>query len=1294
MLRTLVSALTLLSVVACASPPDAGRPHDPIVFRSVLDERPRMVTIALDDEMWVAYDATHCGIYKVWKGGVVLQGAVYDTVHGPQPVTWGKAYHERLADRHVWRIVENGERREVKPRFLGYERRDPKVTLRYELPWGDTHAIVTEHPEFAWDANGWPTLNRTFTVSPADPRRRLSTRYHLELLVDDLYPGPELKLTLKEGTTPHHSSFDPQRVANVEPPADLNASMVDSSATSNELRSHESILEVPMTLNPPTIDGELEAAWNDARPEQLTKHLRTEPTSEDDLAGQFQLLYDAQYLYVMFTVRDDVHQNDNLTQPYHDDAVEVYLDAGNDKGDHFDANDVQYIFGVDAEQVWAHNGAGMHPGVDFATGHFEDGYRVEIRMPWENLGVQVVPGMDIGLELHVDDDDDGRDADHVLSWFSRSTNSWSDPGLFATVTLAPPTAEGATDVGPVENGASLRVWSIGQDMSELMRLVPGQTPNVSTVVASLDLEGAEDFGGLADQFIAEVRGFLTVDEAGRYGFRLSSDDGSRLWIDNRPVIDHDGLHAAQPKDGELDLGVGAHPFRIRMFENAGDEALKLEWQTPGSDAFVLVPTSALSTTKGEVRVTSPGRKRVIRAGAEAVPGDRYPLAGVHPAYDLMTMRPEGFEPKVGGMDFLPDGRLVISTWDPSGSVYILDGVQGDDPSAVTVKRFASGLAEPLGLEVVDGEIYVLQKQELTHLIDHDGDEVCDEYRSFANGWLVSANFHEFAFGLVHHDGFFYGTLAAAIIAGGSSPSPQLADRGHVVRIAMDGSYDLIASGLRTPNGIGFGADGEIYIADNQGDWLPSSKILHLKPGAFYGFRSVDPEGTEGQVVDPPVVWLPQGEIGNSPGEIVPMPDGPYAGQQLHTEITHGGLKRVFVETVGGVRQGAVFRFTQGLEAGINRAVWGPDGALYVGGIGSTGNWGQEGKSRFGLQRLAFNGAPVFEMLAVRAKSNGLEVQFTEPLPEGLGWDPIDYRITQWRYVSTIDYGGPKVDEAELPVLSATVSEDRTRVFLELADLKPDHVVHVHLTGPFTSEAGRELWSTEAWYTLNRMSIETGDVREAPQGAAAVGLTPEEQSAGFRMLFDGSNLDAWKGFNKGNVPNSWRNENGLLRFLPGGEGGDIATKDQFASFELRLDWRVSQGGNSGIMYHSTEDHTYPWETAPEMQILDNARHPDGQNPMTSAGANYALHAPTVDASRPAGQWNSIRLVVRDDHVEHWLNGQKVVDYTLWNDEWTVLVSKSKFASMPDYGMRKTGHIVLQDHGDVVEFRSIRIREFED
>ena len=160
--------------------------------------------------------------------------------------------------------------------------------------------------------------------------------------------------------------------------------------------------------------------------------------------------------------------------------------------------------------------------------------------------------------------------------------------------------------------------------------------------------------------------------------------------------------------------------------------------------------------------------------------------------------------------------------------------------------------------------------------------------------------------------------------------------------------------MRTPNGINFGADGELFIADNQGDWLPASKILHVSEGAFFNSYAVP--GEEGKKPKPPVVWLPQDEIGNSPSSPNSLNDGPYAGQMIHGEITHGGFKRVFVEKVDGEYQGTVFRFIQGLEAGVNRNVWGPDGALYVGMIGSTGNWGDVGKLHYGLQRLKYNGS--------------------------------------------------------------------------------------------------------------------------------------------------------------------------------------------------------------------------------------------------------------------------------------------------------------------------------------------------
>lgn len=206
---------------------------------------------------------------------------------------------------------------------------------------------------------------------------------------------------------------------------------------------------------------------------------------------------------------------------------------------------------------------------------------------------------------------------------------------------------------------------------------------------------------------------------------------------------------------------------------------------------------------------------------------------------------------------------------------------------------------------------------------------------------------------------------------------------------------------------------------------------------------------------------------------------------------------------------------------------------------------------------------------------------------------------------------------------------------------------------------------------------------------AYGAEGTEQ-AGWRPLFDGTTTAGWRGFKREDMPDGWAVEDGVLH-CRGGDGGDIVTEEQFADFELALDWKISTSGNSGIFFHVAEgEYDAVWRTGPELQILDNAGHADGGNSLTSAGSNYALHAPAADVTRPVGEWNSSRIVVDGPHVEHWLNGVKQCEYELWSDEWRALVADSKFAAMPDYGMMKTGHIALQDHGNAVWFRNIRIR----
>lgn len=207
---------------------------------------------------------------------------------------------------------------------------------------------------------------------------------------------------------------------------------------------------------------------------------------------------------------------------------------------------------------------------------------------------------------------------------------------------------------------------------------------------------------------------------------------------------------------------------------------------------------------------------------------------------------------------------------------------------------------------------------------------------------------------------------------------------------------------------------------------------------------------------------------------------------------------------------------------------------------------------------------------------------------------------------------------------------------------------------------------------------------------AAGAAPETNEE-WRVLFDGTSLSGWRGFGLESVPECWQIEDGVIAWTSAETCGDLMTTEQFANFELALEWKVSPGGNSGIFFHVTEDHDRSWQTGPEMQVLDDELHPDGQKPETSAGSNYALHAPSAVVVRPVGEWNEVRLLVDGPHVEHWLNGTKIVDYELWSDDWEARVAASKFAAMPDYGRPTSGHIVLQHHGDEVWFRDIRVRE---
>lgn len=1210
-----------LSVLGLGCKNDAAdqydRPHDPWVFRSVLDSLPRIATVALHDDLFVAYHTGSGALYKAWKGGVNFDGAVYTTVHGPQPSSLGDGW---FVNEHVqpWRVLTGGQELTPAVQYRGHRFEKGQVWLNYELALpGGSVIKVSERPEHV-DNGGQTGLERTFKTA-------------------NVPDGAQVVL-----------------LANVS-----------SVALESAVRT----------------DGDWKVGKKADR--------RAKGLDGLDLDGRLGLKSNGETHFTVHFTKKPLLANLNKIE-------------GSEDGENVPLG-LRLIAKSDCKTCHNTFVATVGPAyVDVAKKYRNTPDNVAMLVAKVKSGGAGVWGQ-AAMTAHADlPDNDVR----LMVSYIMALDSLEESKL-ANVPEGKPdlplqAAATGVDEADIFPGAVAKVYVYDRGLSKIADMTPYPKPVFEGIVPQLHAT-KDDFGELTDNFGLVAEGFLKIPKDNNYVFRLVSDDGSKLTIDGKVVIDHDGLHGDEAKDGEVALKAGLHPFRLDYFEAGGGNLISFKWKSFDDEGglFEVVPSAMLAHHKS---MQPTGGSSISLGGKSAIPGDKSPVAGIHPSFDLSQARPNDFFPKVGGMDFRSDGKLVVSVWDAEGGVYVVDNAQGGDPAKMKATKIAAGLHEPLGLSVVDDTIYVLQKQELTKLIDHNGDGIIDEYYTLCNQWGVSSNFHEFAFGLLHKDGYFYGSLATDILPGGAGAPVQPKDRGRTFKISrQNGSIEFVAFGLRTPNGIGIGVDGEIFNADNQGDWLPSSKIVHITPGSFHGSRAVDFAGTEGLKMKNPVVWLPQDEIGNSPSTPLAINVGPYKGQMVHGEVTHGGIKRVFVEKINGEYQGCVFRFMQGLEAGVNRLRWGPDGSLYVGGVGNPGNWQHgDGNDWYGLQRLTYNGKPAFEMLAVRAKSNGVEIEFTAPLEEGTGWFPGDYDVQQWWYKPTKEYGGPKLDLEKLKVLSASVSDDRKRVFLELAGLKPEHVVYLRLPADWTSADGLELWSTEAWYTLNAIpSNLPGEKRTAPVWQQNT-LSEAEKAAGWKLLFDGKTLNGWHTFGKPTAGSDWKVQDGAitLEVKPKNakgeqvrDGGDIVTAESYANYELRLEWKIGACGNSGVIYNITEDaskYQYGWQTGPEMQVLDNTCHPDALIEKHRAGDLYDLIATRYVTVKPAGQWNKARLVNRNGLVEHWLNGRKVVEVDMTGEDWKRLVAGSKFKDMPDFGKTVQGKIALQDHGDRVWFRNVKIR----
>ncbi|TAE74425.1 MAG: DUF1080 domain-containing protein [Verrucomicrobia bacterium] len=944
---------------------------------------------------------------------------------------------------------------------------------------------------------------------------------------------------------------------------------------------------------------------------------------------------------------------------------------------------------------------------------------------------------------------------------------------------------------------------------------PAQT-NLSLPAAEARIHGSGNLRAYGSDFAAQqdaivLQGWeqremfpswnIHVDQPGRVHVGLVLSSGEQTSGSEFEVHLGDQVLKGQVPDTGSWHGRGAYRF-VSLGEvnlrKAGKLTVEVKALTmPHRAVMNLKEVLLQSARNSKARVTLEPKPRPLPES----PGFGAKQDALHPSVKATDLTPPDIANfRVTGMDWLPDGRMAVCTWDRTGSVYVV--ANAADPKHAKWHRFAWGLSEPLGLTVVDGSIYVAQKQELTRLVDRDQDGFAETHECVANSWEVTDNFHQFTFGPIYRNGSFYLALAVAVNPGGATTNPQVKDRGTIVRVdPKTGAYEVVSAGHRTPNGLGLGPDGELFVSDNQGDWLPGNKIIHVRDGIFNGHRYEPLHPYARKNESSPTLWLSQNEFSNSPTQPCLIPRGTYAGQLFFGDIHYGGIQRGALEKVDGEWQGSAHRFTAGLRGPVNRLSVGPDGAMWLGQLGVTGNWGEPGKQTQGLQRLEWNDAPVFDLLSASARSNGFLLTFSEPLAPGYGWDPRAYSASQWRFVPTVNYGGPKVDETQLSISSASVAADRRSVFLQIDGLKEGHCVMLRVAREMASEAGRALWSGDALYTLNRIPRNRpGLVSEAPEthvrfdagamteehpGAAvyrtycmschsidgtklvgpslknlpgsrhavitdgtrreivaddeyliksithpeadivegyqpimpnltaamqpgqmesligyikslagpavapANSLTDEEKARGWQLLFDGKSLAGWERYGAPNEPVGWTVQDGSIAWAAGG-AGDLATREEFGDFELCYDWKISEGGNSGVMFRVAAGGDAPWHSGMEMQVLDDARHSDGKLPTHRAGAAYDLVAPPEGITKPVGEWNQARILCKGRRVELRLNGTVTASLDLATEEGKALVAGSKFKELPLFARLAKGRIVLQDHGDPVWFRNVKIR----
>jgi len=519
------------------------------------------------------------------------------------------------------------------------------------------------------------------------------------------------------------------------------------------------------------------------------------------------------------------------------------------------------------------------------------------------------------------------------------------------------------------------------------------------------------------------------------------------------------------------------------------------------------PTTAISICVALVTSVSIAfaEKQAAKAGVES---DYYRIVSVATTESPTGSRskkwkpaPDGLALEVSGLEVLDNQRVAVAI--RKGEIWMLEGVYDDPPRNVRYSRFASALHEPLGLIRQNEVFYTAQRSELTGLRDTDNDGVADEYLTVAKGWGVTGNYHEYAFGPeLDPEGNLWITLnigmgfnkvqRARTLTNGAFGYRQARWRGWGMKVTPGGKLIPVCAGMRSPCGLGSNADGDMFYTDQQGNWVATNSLHHMREGAFFhhaeSLASRDlpgsplshvpkprgglpyPEAVRANpFLKPPAVWFPYKKAGQSATDILLDGSGgafgPFSGQLFVGEFTQASIHRVFLEKIDGEYQGACFPFRSRFASAVLRLAQGTDGSLFVG-LTNRG-WSSLGTASYGLQRLQWTGRTPFEILEMRARPWGFEVRFTKPVDRGLATDVRTWAMNRFTYLYHATYGSDEIQNEPLTVTKSVVSDDGQTVQLHVDGCR-ELFVHELLADHIRSESGEPLLHPQAWYTLNQI----------------------------------------------------------------------------------------------------------------------------------------------------------------------------------------------------------------------------------